>query len=139
MKRTAPSANNTQEIDIYVSKAEGFYLYKSERHTLKLISNEDIRALTGTQPFVKDAPINFIFVANFSKMRGSDDDKKFFSAIDTGYISQNIYLFCASEGLATVVRASIDKPALARAMKLGENQKIIVAQSVGYPAQPAKP
>jgi nitroreductase len=95
---------------------------------------EDIRFLAGRQPFVKDAPLNLIYVADFGRIsRGTHDEKEFFSAADTGFIAQNVYLFCASEGLATIVRASIDKPTLAKAMKLGPDQKITLSQTVGYP------
>ena len=85
------------------------------------------------QDFVKDVPVNLVYVADFSKMTSSDQDKVFYSAADTGFISQNVYLYCASEGLATVVRNLIDKPALAKIMNLNSNQKVILSQSVGYP------
>lgn len=133
-KRTAPSAVNWQEIDIYVATADGLFLYDAKAHTLKPILAEDIRAATGRQAFVKEAPVNLIFVADFSKMgRASEDDKVFYSAADTGFISQNVYLYCASEGLATVVRGLVDRPALRKIMKLRDDQKIILAQTVGYP------
>ena len=132
-KRTAPSAMNWQEIDIYVAAANGLYLYNAKGHSLEPVLTEDIREKTGRQPFVKDAPINLIFVADFSKIKGSDEDKVLYSAADTGFISQNVYLFCASEGLATVVRGSVDRTALAEVMKLRPDQKIILAQTVGYP------
>jgi len=133
-KRTAPSAVNYQEIDIYVAVNDGLYLYDAKAHMLKPILSGDIRALTGRQPFVKDAPINLIYVADISKMtRSTNEDKDLFSAANTGCIAQNVYLFCASEGLATVLRASIDRPALAKAMNLRPDQKIILSQTVGYP------
>lgn len=133
-QRTAPSASNKQEIDIYVATAEGLYLYEAKEHQLKQILAEDIRALAGTQPFVKDAPVNLIYVADLTKAgRTKPEDIEFYSGTNTGFIAQNVYLFCASEGLATVVRASIDRPALAKAMKLRPDQKIALAQSVGYP------
>ena len=132
--RTAPSAMNMQEIDIYVAKADGLYLFDAKENMLIPVLAEDIRALTGKQPFVKDAPINLIYVADLSKMsKLSAGDADFYAATDTGFISENVYLFCASAGLATVVRGSIDKPALAKAMKLRPDQKIILAQTVGYP------
>jgi SagB-type dehydrogenase family enzyme len=132
--RTAPSARNWQEIDIYVAMAEGLYLYDAKNHVLNPVLLEDMRALTGKQDFVKDAPLNLIYVADFSKMgNASEEDKKLYSAADTGFISQNVYLFCASEGLATVVRGSVDREALAKAMKLRADQKIILAQTIGYP------
>ena len=133
-KRTAPSAMNSQEIDIYVAVADGLYLYDAKAQLLRPILSEDIRALTGLQPFVSEAPVNLIFVADHSRMtRASQEDKDRYSAADTGFISENVYLFCASEGLATVVRGSIDRAALAKAMKLRPDQKIILAQTVGYP------
>jgi SagB-type dehydrogenase family enzyme len=133
-RRTAPSAANYQEIDIYVAAADGLYLYDAKAHMLNPVLSEDIRALTGRQSFVKDAPINLIYVADFPRMsRPTNEDKELYSAADTGFISQNVYLYCASEGLATFVRASIDRPALAKVMKLRPDQKITLAQSVGYP------
>ena len=132
--RTAPSAVGWKEIDIYVATARGLYLFDPDAHALKLILAEDIRALTGVQSFVAQAPVNLVYVADFSRMgRAKDSEKEFYSAADTGFIGQNVYLYCASEGLATVVRASIDRPALARRMGLREDQKIILAQTVGYP------
>jgi SagB-type dehydrogenase family enzyme len=133
-KRTAPSAVNWQEIDIYVATADGLYLYEAKTHTLKPILAEDIRAMTGTQPYVQEAPVDLVYVADFSRMdKATDEQKVFYSAAGTGFIGQNVYLYCASEGLATVVRASIDKPALEKAMRLRPDQKVTLAQSVGYP------
>jgi len=133
-RRTAPSAVNWQEIDIYVAAADGLYLYEVEAHSLKPVLAEDIRAMTGRQAFVKEAPVNLIYVADFSKMgKATNEDKDFFSAADTGFVAQNVYLYCASEGLATVVRAHIDKPALAKVMGLRPDQKITLSQTVGYP------
>jgi len=133
-KRTAPSAMNLQEINVYIALAEGLYLYDAKANILKPVLPEDIRAMTGGQPFVKDAPVNLIYVADYSKMgKVSAKDKVFYSATDAGFISQNVYLFCASEGLATVVRGYVDKPALAKVMKLRPDQKVILAQTVGYP------
>lgn len=132
--RTAPSAHDVQEISIYVVTAERVYIYDAQNHALRWVLTRDIRALTGIQPFVQDAPINLVYVADFDKFaRDSEVDKLFYSAADAGFISQNVYLFCASEGLATMVRAYIDKPALATALHLKPNQHIVLAQSVGYP------
>ncbi|HOY08484.1 MAG TPA: SagB/ThcOx family dehydrogenase [Candidatus Omnitrophota bacterium] len=132
--RTAPSVMNMQEIDIYVAKSDGVYLFDAEENVLLPVSGEDIRGLTGRQAFVKEVPVNLIYVADFSKIRkisGSEVD--FYTAADAGFIGQNVYLYCASAGLVTVVRGAIDKPALATAMKLRDDQKILLAQSVGYP------
>ncbi len=133
-KRTAPSAVNWQEIDIYVATAEGLYLYDAKAHSLDRILSGDIRTATGRQDFVRGAPVNLIYVADFSRMGTAPrEDKELYSAADTGFISENVYLYCSSEGLATVVRGSVDRPALAKAMRLRPDQKIILAQSVGYP------
>ena len=135
-KRTAPSARNWQEIDIYVAFAEGLYLYEAKGHLLQPVLPDDIRGLTGVQAFVKEAPVNLVYVADTSRMSGaSPEDRDLYAGADTGFISENVYLFCASEGLATVVRGSIDRPTLARAMKLRPDQKIMLGQTIGYPKQ----
>jgi len=136
-KRTAPSANNRQEVDVYVATAAGLYLYDAKSNLLKPILPEDIRGMTGAQAFVKEAAVNLIYVADYSRMNPSlsDDVKNTYASAGAGFISENVYLYCASEGLATVVRALIDRPALAKVMKIRPDQKIILAQSVGYPKQ----
>jgi SagB-type dehydrogenase family enzyme len=132
-KRTAPSAVNWQDIDIYVSQADGLFLYLPKDHALKRILSEDVRAAMGMQEFVKSVPLNLVYVSDYSKMaRGTDEDKHFYSGAHTGFISQNVYLFCASEGLATVVRGLIDREAMAKTMMLRPDQHITLAQSVGY-------
>jgi len=133
-KRTAPSARNWQEIDVYVAAEEALYLYDAKKHILEPVSGEDIRAFTGKQGFVKTAPVNLVYVSDLSKISArSMDDKLFYSATDTGFISQNVYLYCASAGLVTVVRGYVDKPALEKKMGLRPDQKVILAQTVGYP------
>ncbi|MCJ7547335.1 MAG: SagB/ThcOx family dehydrogenase [Deltaproteobacteria bacterium] len=133
-KRTAPSAVNWQEVDVYVATAHGLYLYNAKTHTLQSVLAEDIRALTGRQSYVQEAPVNLIYVADLTRMANvTFDEKVFYSAADTGFIGQNVYLYCASEGLATVVRGLIDRPALEKAMKLRPEQRVTLAQSVGYP------
>jgi len=131
-KRTAPSAMNWQEIDIYIAMAEGLFLYDAKENRLDPVLEQDIRQATGSQTFVATAPLNLIYVADLSKA-GSGPETELFTAADVGFISQNVYLFCASENLATVVRGSIDRVSLSKAMKLRPNQKIILAQTVGYP------
>ncbi len=133
-KRTAPSAVNWQEVDIYVAIADGLYLYNAKEHTLKPVIKQDIRALTGKQLFVKEAPVNLIYVADYSRMgKANAEERSSYAAADTGFIAQNVYLYCASEGLATVIRGSIDRDVLAKAMRLRDSQKIIFSQTVGYP------
>lgn len=133
-KRTAPSAKNWQEIDVYVATEKGLYVYDAQKHRLNPVLAGDIRALTGSQSLVKEAPVTLIYVADYARMgNAANDMKDFYSAVDTGFISQNVYLYCASEGLATVARGGIDRENLAKAMKLRPEQRIILAQTVGYP------
>jgi nitroreductase len=134
-KRTAPSAMNRQDVDIYVILSDGLYLYDAKANQLRLVLAEDLRGLAGTQAYVKDAPVNLIYVSDYAKMGDKipDEIKVLLSGSHAGFISENVYLYCASEGLATVVRAYVDIPALSKAMKLRPDQKIILAQSVGYP------
>jgi len=133
-QRTAPSAVNWQEIDVYVALPDGLFVYDAKANVLHPVLEEDIRAATGTQAYPKDAPVNLIYVADYDKPgRVPETEKDFWSAADVGYISQNVYLFSASEGLVSGVRALIDRPALAKIMKLRSKQKILLAQSVGYP------
>ena len=134
-RRTGPSAMNRQDVDIYVILSDGTYLYDAKANQLKLIVAEDLRGLAGTQPYVKEAPVNLIYVSDYAKMgeKVPNELKILLSGAHAGFISQNVYLYCASEGLATVVRAFIDIPALSKAIKLRPEQKIILGQSVGYP------
>lgn len=132
-RRTAPSAMNRQEIDIYVATAEGLFVYDANAHRLNQILADDVRGQTGTQPFVKEAPVDFVYVADLSKAGTASSDRDMYVAADAGFIAENVYLFCASEGLATVVRGSVDRSALAPVLKLRPDQKIILAQTVGYP------
>jgi nitroreductase len=78
--------------------------------------------------------VNLVYVADLGRMgKASKEEQDLYSAADTGFISENVYLFCTSEGLATVVRGSVDRETLAKAMRLRPDQKIILAQTVGYP------
>ena len=132
-RRTAPSAKNWQEIDIYVATPDGLFLWDAQKNKLNPILTKDVRAMTGGQPYVKDAAVNLVYVADYSKVNAGGLDQNVLVGADTGFIGENVYLYCASEGLATVVRANIDREALAKEMKLKPEQKIILAQSVGYP------
>jgi len=132
--RTAPSAMNSQEIDLYVATADGLFLYEPQAHQLKRLLSEDVRGLASGQEFARVAPVTLIYVADLSRMpKARPEQREFYAGIDTGFISQNVYLFCASEGLATVVH-ELDRPPLAKAIRLGPDQRIILAQAVGFPA-----
>ena len=135
--RTAPSAINSQDIEIYVVMADGWYLYDHENHALLLKGDNDIRESTGMQDFVKTTPVNLVFVSDFTKLsdRMDDDTKKFYASNHVGYISQNVYLYCASEGLATVVRGAIDRDEIREALELEDHQHVIFAQTIGFPGE----
>jgi nitroreductase len=133
-KRTAPSARDWQEVQVYAVTQTGAYLYDAKANMLRAIAPGDLRKLTGVQDFVAVAPLNLVYVADIARMKDSKpDDQALYLGADSGFIGQNVYLFCASAGLATVVRGSIDRLALGKALALTENQKIVLAQTVGYP------
>ena len=131
--RTAPSAMNSQEIDLYVATVEGLYLYEAKAHQLQPVAAGDHRTKTGGQDFVKQAPVALVFVADLPRLaKAKPEERERYASIDTGFISQNIYLFCASEGLGSVVH-DLDRAKLKDTLKLTPNQRIILAQSVGFP------
>jgi nitroreductase len=137
-KRTAPSAMNAQEIDVYVALPGGLYLYVAESNILKLINNKDIRMLCGTQGFVADAPLNIVYVADMGKLGKKEgevieDSDLLMTYSSAAFIAQNIYLYCASANLGCVIRGSIPKERLAAEMGLRSNQRIILSQTVGVP------
>ena len=132
--RTAPYWRHVMVIDVYAAMADGVWLYEPKRHALLQHLPTDIRAQTGLQDFVGTAPLNLVFVAHGERMRDiSAEDRRLYASVDTGFIGQNVYLFCASEGLATVFRGAVDYDKLNRAMQLGEGQFVTFAQTVGYP------
>jgi len=138
--RTAPSAHNWQEIDVYVALEEGLYLYNPKTHTLEPVVKSDLRKHTARLPqpsrsSVVGAPLQLIYVSDYAKMRSGlgDEDRKFYSATDTAFTGQNVYLYCASEGLYSIIRSFFDSSSLTREMKLKDTQKIILVQAVGYP------
>ena len=138
-QRTAPSAHDWREIDVYVTTVDGAYRYEPAAHVLKRVAAGDLRHLTGVQDFVAHAPVNLVYVADLDRMSGAGaEDKAFYSAADAGFIAQNVYLYCASAGLAVVVRGLVDRDALGAALGLKKHQRIILSQSVGYPAGRAK-
>ena len=133
-KRTAPSAMNWQEIDIYVTMQKGAYMYDAKLNRLLLITEKDVREATGKQFFVKDAPLNLVYVADEKRMtNANEEDRIRWSSADAGFIAQNVYLYCASQGLSVVVRGMVDRETLSKELKLKDYQKIILAETVGYP------
>ena len=136
--RTAPSAHNRQTIDLYVAIPEGLYLYDAAKHRLQPVAPDDARAISGTQDFVAKAPLNLVFVAQMNKLERpegvTDIDAHEWVAVEAGAIAQNVYLYCASEGLATVVRAGVQREAFTKLAKLPADRRILLGQTVGYPA-----
>lgn len=126
-KRTAPTANNRQELELYVVLKDGIYFYNAKEHKLTLVNKGDYRKNAGMQEFVAQAPLNILFVSDSEKASSSN-----YSYTNCGFISQNIYLYCASEGLGTVVRGSFDKKVLHDLLKLPATQEVLLSQTVGY-------
>jgi len=132
--RTAPSAMNWQEIDLYVVTSEGVSVYDAHANTLHMLTHTDLREKTGTQDFVRSAPLTIVYIADLSKTgRVQGNDQTLYTGADCGFIGENVYLFCASEGLACVVRGSIDRTAFGKELGLRPDQRIILAQTVGFP------
>ncbi len=135
--RTAPYWRHIMVIDIYAAMADGVWLYDPKQHALLPHLSADIRAQTGLQDFVARAPLNLVYVAHGERMQDiAAEERRLYASVDAGFIGQNVYLFCASEGLATVFRGAVDYDKLNRAMQLGSGQFVTFAQTVGYPLTP---
>jgi SagB-type dehydrogenase family enzyme len=135
-KRTAPSAINAQDVDIYVVLPEGAYLYDAKAHALNPVAAGDYRAAVagGGQAFVKTAPVSLVLVSDLSRLsKNPDDGTRLMAAVDVGIVSQNINIACAGLGLATVPRGSMDQEALKKALKLTTTQLLLINNPVGYP------
>lgn len=126
-KRTVPTSQNKQEMDVYVMLSTGVYLYDAKENILKLIEKGDLRKALGQPAISENASLSLIYVANLDK--ASNREAGF---IDSGFIAQNVYLYCASTGLGSVVRASFTRPGLHEALKLTEKQEITIVQAVGH-------
>lgn len=132
--RTAPSWRHARETEIFAAMADGTWRYDPLAHRLLPHLAGDIRAQTGVQDFVGSAPLDLVYVSNATQMGGvSPEEQHRFAAADIGFIGQNAYLYCASEGLACVFRASLDQARLARTLKLADTRFIMFSQTVGYP------
>jgi SagB-type dehydrogenase family enzyme len=135
--RTAPSAHDRQAVTVYVVLPEGAYRYEPGEHRLQRVHADDLRALTGTQEFAATAPLNLVYVVDFGQEEEVDEEEHgFLAGADVGCIAENVYLYCAATGLATVVRGLIDRRPLAQALGLRRSQRIALAQSIGYPRGP---
>jgi SagB-type dehydrogenase family enzyme len=132
-KRTAPTAMNWQDLDVYVVIPSGIFLYMPKEEKLKLIKSGNYMKDCGKQDFVDDAALNLVFVSDLSKMKGAkNEDKMLYAGIHAGAVSQNVYLYCASAGLNTVTRRYMDIEKLSKIMELPVDQVIILSQTVGY-------
>ncbi|NRR31707.1 SagB/ThcOx family dehydrogenase [Oxalobacteraceae bacterium] len=132
--RTAPSAINAQEIDIFVALPSGAYRYIAAIHELHLIAASDLRKLTGYQDFVDEAPLDLVYVADYARMSMVPAAmRESYASVAAGAIAQNVYLFAASNDLATVLRAWIDRSAIADALGLNHDQQVLLSQTIGYP------
>jgi nitroreductase len=133
--RTAPTARNWQEIDVLVAAPEGIFRYNPKEHSLEDFLAGDHRAATGRQDFAAVVPVNLIFVADYALMGDRPQEQKaWFAATDTAFMVQNAYLFCAQEGLATVIRNALEKEPLNKLLGLPANKTVTLVQSVGYKA-----
>lgn len=133
-KRTAPSALNKQDVDVYVILPEGSYVYDAKNHQLNLVSEGDHRdAVAGGQTFVKTAPVSLVLVSDVSLFGDvQKPQNQVVGAIDVGIVSQNISLFCANAKLATVPRGSMDATQLKKVLKLKDSQIPMLNHPVGY-------
>jgi SagB-type dehydrogenase family enzyme len=133
-KRTAPSAMNLQDADVYVFLKEGAYLYDASEMKLIPVVNGDKRSLTGMQPFVAEAPVNLVIVSDYAKMgRTKDEDKDAFAAGSAAFIGENVYLFCAAFDFNCVLRGSIDKDAISKGLNLRPDQHAVYGITIGFP------
>ena len=136
--RTAPYWRHVMVIDVFAVMANGTWLYDPKDHALVLRQADDLRPKTGLQEFVGGAPLNLVYVAHGERMQDvSAEDRRLYASADACFIGQNVYLLCASEGLATVFRGAVNHKALADAMHLDAEQFVTFAQTVGYPKQGA--
>jgi len=133
--RTAPSALHAQEVDLHVALPNGLHLYDPTQHALRLEVASDVRRVTGYQDFVDQAALDLIFVADHTRMKlVPAARRRAYAFTCAGAMAQNVYLFSASAGLATVVRAWFDHTALSEAIGLSAEHELLLAQTVGYPA-----
>lgn len=133
-KRTAPSALNKQDVDVYVVLPDGSYLYDAKNHQLNLVSEGDHRgAVAGGQAFVKAAPVSLVLISDIARFGDAKNARnQLMGAMDAGIVSQNISLFCSSANLATVPRASMDMDQLKKALKLKDSQIPMMNHPIGY-------
>ncbi|HOI26111.1 MAG TPA: SagB/ThcOx family dehydrogenase [Paludibacteraceae bacterium] len=130
-KRTAPSARNCQEIDVYLFTKAAVYKYDPINNALLLVKAGDHREKAGMNDFFKVAPVSFVYVADFAKMKDYDESgRDFYSATDVGFVSQNVYLHCASENMSTVVCGYVSREDLMKLLNIS-NCRVLLSQPIG--------
>ena len=136
-ERTAPYWRHVMVIDVYVAMADGVWLYSPGQHALLPYLKTDVRAQTGLQDFVGEAPVNLVYVAHGERMHDiTPEERRLYASVDAAFIGENVYLFCASAGLGTVFRGALDQAWVAELLKLNDEQFVTFAQTVGYPRHP---
>lgn len=132
-KRTAPSAMNRQDVDIYVCRADGAFLYDAMNSVLKPVSSADLRPFVAdAQAWAATAPVCLVLVSDISKFGGEGQRQMMTGAIDAGIVSQNIAIFCAGTGLVTIPRMSMNQEKLRSGLKLKDSQQLFLNNPVGY-------
>jgi SagB-type dehydrogenase family enzyme len=133
-KLTVPSAINAQDIQVYVIRQDGAYLYQPKENMLKKVSSRDLRALVaGRQAFAATAPVSLVLVSDHTKFGKARNAYERLGVIDAGYVSQNICLACSALGLNTVPRMTMDTEGLRKELGLDSNYDIIINSQIGYP------
>jgi nitroreductase len=136
-KRTAPAAMGIYCVDIYAVLPEGVYFYDAPKQELKPVAKGDFRKLAGMQDFVFISPVNLVYVFTIKNPKNAppapipEEKRKTWGDVEVGCMVQNVYLYCASEGLGTIVRGMIDQKKFGELVKVKPEQ-IIVAQTIGY-------
>ena len=134
-RKTVPTARNKQNQSVYAVTADGIYLYNSKNHSLKLFLKGDFRKECGMQPFHKKAPLILLFVADLSAIGKPPAEQALYAGNHSGSASQNVYLYAANKGLATVVCGMLDRDAIKKLLKLKKDQMVIFSQPIGFPVK----
>lgn len=134
-RKTVPTARNKQNQSVYAVTADGIYLYNSKKHSLIPVMKGDYRKNCGLQPFHKKAPLILLFVADLSAVGNTPADQALYAGNHSGSASQNVYLYAASENLATVVCGMLDRTALKKLLNLKKDQMVVFSQPIAYPAK----
>ena len=131
-RRTAPSARNLQAIELFVVKSNGVYKYNAQNHSLELVKSGDHRNIAGVQDFAKKALLNILLIANADLLGKNESENLLTVTADAGFISQNAYLYCASEGLNCIARLYIDRDEIRKVLELDKKMYPVIGLTIGY-------